>query len=56
MPSFFHHPDYEGAASARFADLRQGNKSVVDYSVPLPTLTADDQWNDAALCSVFFRD
>jgi len=46
----FDHPDYWGDASWRLANIRQGARSVADYSVEFKTLAAD-----AALRVLFFN-
>ena len=49
----FDHPNYSGNASSRLLNLRQGSRSVADYSVEFWTLAADAKWNDEALQGVF---
>lgn len=51
----FDHPNYSGDASNKLLNLRQGNRSVADYSVDFWTLAAEAEWNEAALKAVFTR-
>ena len=49
----FDHP-YEGKISGELlAELRQGERSVVDYSLEFRTLEASSGWNEAALLVMF---
>ena len=49
----FDHP-YEGKVSGELlVNLRQGNRSVVDYSLEFRTLAASSGWNEAALLVIF---
>uniref|UniRef100_A0A667WXZ9 CCHC-type domain-containing protein n=1 Tax=Myripristis murdjan TaxID=586833 RepID=A0A667WXZ9_9TELE len=51
----FDHPSHGGSASSRLLNLRQGNRSVADYSVDFWTLAVDAAWNGAALQAVFVK-
>jgi len=51
----FDHPDHWGDASKRLASLRQGVRSVADFSVEFKTLAADAGWEDAALRGTFLN-
>jgi len=51
----FDHPDYWGDASRRLINIRQGARSVADYSVEFKTLAADAGWDDAALWGLFLN-
>lgn len=51
----FDHPNYHGSASNRLLSLRQGNRSVADYSVDFWTYSADTHWNEEALRGVFIK-
>lgn len=55
MKAVFDHPDYQGNASNRLLNLRQGNRSVADYSVDFWTYSADAKWNEEALRGVFVK-
>ena len=49
----FDHP-YEGKISGELlAQLRQGDRTVVDYSLEFRTLAASSGWNEAALLVIF---
>ena len=53
LRTVFDHPNSAGNASNQLLKLRQGNRSVADYSVDFWTLAAEAQWNDAALRAAF---
>lgn len=53
--SVFDHPNHSGNASTRLLTLRQGSRSVAEYSVDFWTLAADSGWNDTALEGVFLQ-
>ena len=55
LRAVFDHPSHRGNASSRLLSLRQGNRSVADYSVDFWTLAADSGWNDAALQGIFIK-
>lgn len=46
LKGVFGHPDHRGNASKRLFNIRQGTRSVADYSVEFRTLAADAGWND----------
>ena len=49
----FDHP-YEGKISGELlAQLRQGDRTVVDYSLEFRTLAASSGWNESALLVIF---
>ncbi|XP_072889749.1 uncharacterized protein [Hemitrygon akajei] len=49
----FDHPVRYKDAAKRLLALRQGSRSVAEYSVEFRTLAADSGWNDEALQEVF---
>jgi len=51
----FDHPDYWGDASRRLVNIRQGARSVADYSVEFKTLAADAGWDDVVLRGLFLN-
>jgi len=53
LKDVFDHPDYWGDASRRLANIRQGARSMADYSVEFKTLAADAGWDDSALRASF---
>lgn len=55
LQNVFDHPDIVGTASSRLVNLRQGSRSVAEYSVEFRTLAAESKWNDSALLSVFLN-
>lgn len=55
MKLVFDHPDHCGNAAKRLLNLRQGSRSVADFSVEFRTLAADSKWNDEALRGVFVK-
>ncbi len=42
----FDHPSREGNASTRLMKLKQGNRTVSDYTVDFWTLAANSHWNE----------
>lgn len=53
MKAVFDHPYHYVIASKCVLHLRQGSRSVADYSVDFLTLAVDSQWNDKALRGTF---
>ena len=53
MKKVFHHPVSGRDATKRLLSLRQGSRSVAEYSVEFRTLAAEAEWNDTALQGVF---
>lgn len=53
MKKVFHHPVSGRDATKRLLSLRQGSRSVAEYSVEFRTLAAEAGWNDTALQGVF---
>ena len=49
----FDHPDHRGDAAKRLLNIRQGTKSVADFSVDFRILAADAGWDEPALRGVF---
>lgn len=52
LKAVFDHPSHSGDASKRLLSLRQGSRSVANYSVDFWT-PADAKWDDTALQAVF---
>ena len=46
------YPNYGGNAAAHLLKLKQGTRSVADYTVEFWTLAADANWDDAAVRAV----
>ncbi|KAL0190885.1 hypothetical protein M9458_013583, partial [Cirrhinus mrigala] len=42
-------------AASVLADLRQGNRTVSDYSIEFRTLAAESKWNEAAQWDMFLH-
>jgi len=55
LKDVFDHPNHWGDASKRLASLRQGARSVADFSVEFKTLAADAGWDDSALRGTFLN-
>lgn len=55
LKAVFDHPNHRSNASSPLLSLRQGSRSVADYSVDFWTLVMDAGWNDAALQEVFVK-
>ena len=53
MKKIFDHPVKGKDASQRLLSLRQGARSVAEYSVDFRTLAAESGWNDESLQGVF---
>lgn len=53
LQEVFNHLEHSGNAAKRLLRLRQGQRSVADFSIDFWTLVADSQWNDAALRGLF---
>ena len=53
MKAVFDHPDHSGDAAKRLLSIRQGSKSVADFSVDFRILAADAGWCDQSLRGVF---
>ncbi len=51
----FDHPNLGGDAAHCLLNLRQGGRSVSDYSVDFWTLSCHTKWNEEALKSVFMK-
>lgn len=51
----FDHPDYKFNASSQLMDLRQGQRSVSDYTIEFWTLAAEVDWTEQALQAAFMR-
>lgn len=49
----FDRPSHSGCASDRLFSLRQGSRSVADYSVEFGTLAAEAGWDEVALRAAF---
>lgn len=50
----FDFPDHAGNAGSRLMALRQGARSVADFSIDFRLLAAESGWNETALCTVFY--
>uniref|UniRef100_A0A3B5AA76 Retrotransposon gag domain-containing protein n=1 Tax=Stegastes partitus TaxID=144197 RepID=A0A3B5AA76_9TELE len=55
MKKVFDHPLHGREAADRLGSLKQGGKSVADYSVEFRTLAAESGWKEVALQSAFYR-
>lgn len=44
LEEVFDHPDHAGNAAKRLLRLRQGQRSVADFSINFQTMAADSQW------------
>lgn len=53
LKKVFDHPVQGKEASKRLLTIRQGSRSVAEYSVEFRTLAAEAGWDDAALQTVF---
>lgn len=53
LKKVFDHPVQGKEASKRLLTIRQGSRSVAEYSVDFRTLAAEAGWDDAALQTVF---
>lgn len=42
-------------SALRLAEVKQGSRSVSQYSIEFRTLAADSDWNDSALHTMFFK-
>jgi len=51
----FDHLDFWGDASRHLLKIREGVRSIADYSVEFKTLAADAGWDDAALWGLFMN-
>ncbi len=51
----FDHSVQNREAASQLLSLRQGSRSVADYSIEFRVLAAGSGWNDAALRGVFFK-
>lgn len=51
----FDRPDHAGCASDRLFSVRQGARSVAEFSVEFCTLAAEAGWNEPALQTAFRR-
>ena len=51
----FDHPDHSGDAAKGLLNIRQGSKSVADFSVDFRILAADAGWCDQSLRGVFIN-
>ena len=51
----FDHPEGGPDPGKRLTSLRQGLRSVADYTIEFRTLSAESGWNDAALRAVFHQ-
>merc|ERR1712055_1028288 len=51
----FNHPEDGRNAAARLHDLRQGTRSVADFTVEFRTLAAESGWDELALQSAYRR-
>ena len=51
----FDHPEDGRNAAARLHDLRQGTRTVADYTVEFRTLAAESGWDELALQSAYRR-
>ena len=51
----FDHPSQGSDAAGRLHSLRQGARSVADYTLEFRTLAADSGWDDTALRSAYRR-
>ena len=49
------HPTEGSDAAGRLHTIRQGNRSVADYTLEFHTLAADSGWDDVALRSAYRR-
>ncbi len=47
--------DEESVRSRMLADLRQGERSVSDYSIQFRTLAAECEWNEKAQWDMFLH-
>lgn len=50
----FNHPVSGREASRRLNSLKQGSRSVSEFSIEFRTLAAESKWNDEALMSAFY--
>lgn len=55
LKGVFDHADHCGNASKRLLNLRQGTRSVADYSVEFRMVAADAGRNDQALWGMLLR-
>jgi len=53
--SVFDHPNFSGSAENKLLSLRQGGRTVADYSIEFHTLAAEARWTEAPLKAVFLR-
>ena len=55
MKKVFDHPVRGRDASRRLLSLRQGSRSVAEFSVEFRTVAADSGWNNESLQDVFLQ-
>ena len=55
MSKVFDHPVQGQDAARRLLSLRQGSRSVAEYSIEFRTLVAESGWNEAASQAVFVQ-
>ena len=52
LSAVFDHPNYSGYAANRLLSLKQGTRTVADYSIEFQTFVAEARWDEAALKAV----